>query len=229
MASLLIVPAAGVGRRLGRDEPKALVPLLGRPLLSWTLEALSPIPFARIVVAAPRERRSEIEKLVRGRAEVIGGGETRSASVRRAFEALGAAPRDLVCVHDAARPLVTAEEAARVLAAAEEDGAAIAAVPAVDTIKEVEGGFVRATLDRRRLHWAATPQAFRADLLGRALASGRDATDEASLCEEIGVPVAVVEVSRLSFKITTPEDLELAEAILRSRDARHGTRSAARS
>jgi len=220
MAFLLIVPAAGAGLRLNREEPKALVPLLGRPLLSWTLEALSPIPFARVVVAAPPERRSDFEKLVRGRAEVVGGGETRSESVRRAFEAAGAGPRDFVCVHDAARPLVTAEEAARVIAAAEEAGAAIAAVPAADTVKEIEAGFVLGTLDRRRLHGAATPQAFRADLLGRALASGRDATDEAALCEQIGIPVAVVEVSRLSFKITTPEDLEMAEAIL----SRRGTK-----
>ena len=87
----------------------------------------------------------------------------------------------------------------------------------MDTIKRVASGRILQTVDREGLFAAATPQAFRADLLRRALASGRDATDEAALCEALGIPVAVVPVSRFSFKITTPEDLELAEAILARR------------
>lgn len=217
MARLLIVVAAGSGARLGRNDPKALVWLAGRPLLSWTLESVAPAGFARVVVTAPADRVEDFRRLVGERGMVVAGGETRSESVRLGFAAIAAASNDLVAVHDAARPLVTAAEAAAVLTAAEETGAAIAAVPVVDTIKSVAQGRVVKTVDRAGLFGAATPQAFRAEILRRALESGKDATDEAALCEELGIPVAVVPVSRFSFKITTPEDLELAEAILARR------------
>ena len=222
---LLIVAAAGTGNRLGRKEPKAIVPLAGRPLICWTLETFSAIPFARAVVAAPPGCESELDAVVAGRAQVVAGGETRAASVRLAFDALHPNPSDLVCVHDAARPLVTAAEARSVLEAAERAGAAIAATPLVDTVKQVEDGRIVSTLDRRRLFAAGTPQVFRAELLARALVSGREATDEAALLEALGVPVAVVSVSRLGFKITTPEDLEMAAALLRSRKRRAGIRN----
>jgi 2-C-methyl-D-erythritol 4-phosphate cytidylyltransferase len=221
MARLLIVAAAGMGSRLGRDEPKALVTVAGRSLLSRTLDAIATIPFARAVVTAPPGRERDFEAAVEGRARIVSGGDARAASVRRAFESLGAQPTDLVCIHDAARPLVSAAEVLSVLEAAERTGAAIAATPLVDTVKQVEYDRVVATLDRRSLFAAATPQVFRAELLARALASGREATDEASLIEAMGLPVSVVAVSRLAFKITTSDDLEMAEAIVRSRDTGH--------
>ena len=217
MAVYLLVPAAGSGSRLARPEPKALVPLAGRPLLEWTLEALSALPFREVVVAAPPERRSDFGRLLGGRARVVSGGETRAASVRACFFAISAAPDDLVCIHDAARPFVSSEEAAAVIRAAEESGAAIAGTPIVDTVKRVDSGRVLGTLDRNGLVAAGTPQVFRAELLGRILSSGREATDEAGLCEMLGFPVSVVAVSRRGFKITTPEDLELAAGILASR------------
>jgi len=220
MARLLIVAAAGMGSRLGRDEPKALVPLAGRPLISRTLDAVATIHFARAIVAAPPGREGDFEAAVEGRARIVPGGHTRAASVRQAFESLGAEPADLVCIHDAARPLVSAAEVISVLEAAERTGAAIAATPLVDTVKQVADDRVVATLDRRRLFAAGTPQVFRAELLARALQSGREATDEAALLEAMGLPVAVVAVSRLAFKITTLEDLEMAEAVLRGRDAK---------
>lgn len=213
----LVIPAGGSGTRLGRPEPKALVPLLGRSILSWTLDAVSPVAFERIVVAAPPERVGDFERILSGRAAVVPGGETRSASVRRGVSALGAAPDDLVCVHDAARPLITAEEVERVLAAAEWTGAATAATPIVDTVKRVEGDRIVGTIDRTGLYAAGTPQAFRAGLLHRALETGRDATDEAGLFELLGIPVAAVPVSRWNLKITSAEDLELAEALLKRR------------
>jgi 2-C-methyl-D-erythritol 4-phosphate cytidylyltransferase len=107
-----------------------------------------------------------------------------------------------------------------VLAAAERLGVAIAATPIVDTIKRVDGERVRTTLDRDGLFAAGTPQAFRAELLERALAAGREATDEAALCETLGLPVVVVPVSRLAFKITTAADLEVARALLCARGTR---------
>jgi 2-C-methyl-D-erythritol 4-phosphate cytidylyltransferase len=217
LASLLLIVAAGSGIRLGRREPKALVPLAGRPLLSWTLDALAPAGFARTVVAAPADRLEEFRRLAGGAVTLVAGGDTRSASVRRGFEALGASDDDIVAVHDAARPLITAAEASAVVAAAARMGAAIAAVPVVDTIKLVEEDRIVRTVDRSALWAAATPQAFRAGILRRALASGKDATDEAALCEDLGIPIEVVAVSRLGFKITTPADLELAEAVLARR------------
>jgi 2-C-methyl-D-erythritol 4-phosphate cytidylyltransferase len=214
---LLLVAAAGSGVRLGRGEPKALASLAGRPLLAWALEAFAPLRLDRIVVTAPPDRVEEFTRIAQDQAIVVAGGQTRSASVRRGVEALRPASDDIVAVHDAARPFVNRDEIRAVLRAAEKSGAAIAAIPVADTIKEASGGRVVRTLDRSQLWAAATPQAFRGEILARALASGRDATDEASLCEDLGIPVEVVAVSRLGFKITTPEDFEIAEAIVQAR------------
>ena len=220
MATFLLLPAAGSGSRLQGSVPKALVPILGHSILSWTLEAFSEIPFDRIVVAAPPERVADFERLLRNRAAVVPGGASRAASVRNGFHALGAFPEDLICIHDAARPLITADEARRVLEAAWMHGAATAATPIVDTVKRVEGERIVATIDREGLYAAGTPQAFRADLLARAFETGREATDEAGLLELVGVPVTAVPVSRWNLKVTTPEDLELAEALLKRRGRR---------
>jgi 2-C-methyl-D-erythritol 4-phosphate cytidylyltransferase len=220
MANLLIVPAAGMGRRLGRSEPKALATLSGRPMIDWTLDALRSVPFSRAVVAVPPGRESDFETVRNGRTAVVAGGETRAASVRLAFHFLDPDGRDLVCIHDAARPLVSAAETLAVIEAAGREGAAIAATPIADTVKRAAAGYVVDTADRTALVAAGTPQVFRADLLRRALSEGEEATDEASLLERLGIPVAIVEISRLGFKVTAPEDLEMAEALLRSREAR---------
>jgi len=217
VARLLIVVAGGMGSRLGHAEPKALVPLAGRPLVARTLEAFLPLSFARVVVCAPADRLSAMSALLGSGVSVVAGGETRSGSVRRGFDAAAPGDADVVAVHDAARPFLSAEEILGVLREAELVGAAIAATPVVDTIKRSEAGRIVETVDRRDLWAAATPQAFRGAVLRRALASGEDATDEAALCERLGIPVAIVPVSRLAFKITTPEDLALAEAIVARR------------
>ena len=218
MAAFLIVAGAGAGSRLGRSEPKALVLLHGRPLLSWTLEALSAVPFAGTVIAAPPDRLDEVRRIaVEGK--VVPGGATRAQSVRLAFEAGGVAGENVIVVHDAARPFVSAREVEAVILAAQEVGAATAAIPVPDTVKTVERGLVTGTLDRSKVWLAGTPQAFRGHILARAFEAGREATDEATLCEELGFPVAAVPMSRLGFKITTPEDLEIAEAILAWRHA----------
>jgi 2-C-methyl-D-erythritol 4-phosphate cytidylyltransferase len=227
--NLLIIAAAGMGSRLGHEEPKALVPLLGRPLISWTLDALAAIPFASRRVAVPPGRENRFEAAIGGSAGIISGGDTRAASVRRSFESLNAGPADLVCIHDAARLFVTSAEIRSVLDAAERTGAAIAATPVVDTLKRVEGSRIVSTVDREGLFAAATPQVFRAELLARAFAAAEgatDATDDAALVERLGVTIAVVPVSRLSFKVTTPEDLEMAEALIRSRTPQSGKRKA---
>ena len=183
-------------------------------MLSWALDAFAPLSFARIVVTAPPDGLEEFSQVAGARARVVAGGRTRSDSVRLGFEALAASDGDIVAIHDAARPFVTVEEIAAVLSAAQKTGAAIAAVPVVDTMKRTSSNLIVETIDRDGLYGAATPQAFRVEVLRRAMAAGGEATDEAALCERLGIAVAIVPVSRFCFKITTPEDLELAEAIL---------------
>jgi 2-C-methyl-D-erythritol 4-phosphate cytidylyltransferase len=214
MGWVAIVPAAGSGTRLGSAAPKALIELAGTTLLFRALEMLRSVPFERIMIAGPPGHLRDVEALLRPSEGAVAGGATRTASVRLAFAALAPRPGDVVCVHDAARPFVTREETDGVMRAAERSGAAIAATPIVDTVKRVEGGRVVETMDRAGLWAAATPQAFREELLRRALDSGGDGTDEAVLCERLGIPVAISPVSRMGFKVTTPEDLELARAIL---------------
>jgi len=211
----LLIPAAGEGARLGSDLPKALVPLAGRPLLSFTVSAFESIPFLRSVVLARPGREAAFSSVVGRRHPVRTGGSTRAESVALGIAALDPGPRDLVVIHDAARPFVTAEEIGRVIDAADQCGAAIAVIPVADTLKQWDGEWILGTLDRERIVAAATPQVFRAEVLRRAL-EAPPGTDEAARCEAAGIQVAAVPVSRLAFKITYPEDLAIAEAIARN-------------
>jgi 2-C-methyl-D-erythritol 4-phosphate cytidylyltransferase len=205
-----IVPAGGSGERLGADRPKAFVVLAGKTLLDRSLEALGPA-CDRVVVAVPPGHEQGPDRVT--------GGASRSASVRNA---LAAAPEaDVAVVHDAARPLATPELVDRCLAALDHrvDGA-IAAARLSDTVKEASpGGRVLRTLDRSSLWAVQTPQAFRADVLRRALdVSDQElagATDDASLVEAAGGTVDVVEAPPENLKITKAADLRLAEALLR--------------
>ena len=204
-----LVPAGGSGERLGADRPKAFVVCAGRPLLEWSLDVLREV-CDRVIVAAP-EGYDDGENFVRG-------GDSRSASVRNA---LVAAPEaEIAVVHDAARPLVTRDLVERCLAALEPgvDGA-IAAAPMSDTVKEAAAdGRVLRTLDRSGLWAIQTPQVFRADVLRRALerdaAALAAATDDASLVEELGATVRVVEAPPENIKVTRESDLRIVEALL---------------
>jgi 2-C-methyl-D-erythritol 4-phosphate cytidylyltransferase/2-C-methyl-D-erythritol 2,4-cyclodiphosphate synthase len=134
---------------------------------------------------------------------------------------LAPAHADIVVVHDAARPFATADLVARTIAAAAEAGAAVAALPAHDTVKRVGGGaYVVETLPRETIYLAQTPQAFRRDVLREALAAGGDATDEAALAERAGHRVQVVMGEATNIKVTTADDLAIAETIARARDGR---------
>ena len=219
MAVALIV-AAGRGERLGSGRPKALVTVCGRPMLDWSVAALRAVPSVhRIVVALPAD---ELGAAPEGTFAVAGGAQ-RSQSVRAALRACGEG--DPVIVHDAARPLSTARLFAQALEELErhEADAVIAAVPVSDTIKEVsdDGRTVVRTLDRSRLWAVQTPQVFRRRALERALDVADEqlarATDDAWLVERMGGVVRIVGADPGNFKITTREDLRVAEFLLAER------------
>jgi 2-C-methyl-D-erythritol 4-phosphate cytidylyltransferase len=217
--SVALIVAAGSGERLGAGVPKALVELAGRPLVRWSIDALSAVAgVEQIVLALPPGTPAPAG------VSAVAGGAVRSESVKLA---LAAAPGgDPVLVHDAARPLLTAalaEAVLEALAADPEADAAIAAAPVTDTIKRVERStrVVSETLAREELWAVQTPQVFRRDALERALAVPTDvlaqATDDAWLIERGGGRVIVVPSSAENLKITTPLDLELGELLLARR------------
>jgi 2-C-methyl-D-erythritol 4-phosphate cytidylyltransferase len=218
MAVALIV-AAGRGERLGSGRPKALVLLCGRPMLEWSVTALCSVPaVTQIVVALPAD---ELDAAPAGTTAVPGGAQ-RSHSVRNALAACPGG--DPVIVHDAARPLATPElfnQALLELERHQHVDAVIAAAPVADTIKEVgdDGATVARTLERARLWAVQTPQVFRRAALERALAASDDelarATDDAWLVEQSGGVVRVVGADPGNMKITTREDLRVAELLLR--------------
>lgn len=219
-----LVTAAGGGRRMGGPIRKQYLELDGEPILVQTLRRLAALPrVGSIDLVVPEEDLDwcREELVARFRLQKIGavlaGGAERQDSVRKGVLACGVADDQLLLVHDGVRPYFPVEALHDLLAAAERTGAALLAIPAQDTIKEVVAGQVRRTLDRSRLWQVQTPQAFRAGLLReahrRAVAAGYQGTDDASLLEWCGQPVAVVPGSTTNIKITTPADLALARAL----------------
>ena len=217
-----ILVAAGSGERLGGDQPKAFAPLAGRPLLAESLERLDRSDWvdAIVLVAPPGWEEPAIllaEELVTTKvAAVATGGAERADSVVAGLNEV--APDALVVlVHDAARPLVTDAVIERVLAPLAEVDGAVPGLPVSDTVKRVRGGQVVETLERAELMTVQTPQAFRADALRAACAGDLvGATDCASLVERRGGRIRVVEGDSQLVKITTRQDLERVEALLRT-------------
>ena len=216
-----LIAAAGSGQRLGAGAPKALVPLAGRPMVGWSLRALTAAEQVdTIVVGAPPEAVAELERLCGPGVRVVEGGASRSESVAAMLEHTAA---DLVLVHDAARPLVTpglVDAMVSELARRRELAGLVAAAPLTDTIKLARrDGIVERTLDRSTLWAAQTPQAFRALLLREALKYGNldAATDDAMLVEQRGGKVALHEAPPENLKVTTPLDLRVAELLLAER------------
>ena len=237
----VIIPAAGLGTRMAsaptkgrKSSPsKQFTELGGTTILVHTLRRFAKSPEITEIVVALRKAeiapfRSRLEKEapenLTKKTVLLEGGESRQQSVANALAAVSASADDIVLVHDAVRPFVTEEMIHEVIAAATKYGAAIAGVPAVDTVKQVErtaeGALIRATIPRERIVMAQTPQGFRYGVLKKAFdeatADGFVGTDEASLVERSGHPVAVVMGSPRNIKITTPADLELAEYYLRA-------------
>lgn len=222
----VIVPAAGKGERLGPGAPKALRELGGLPLLVHAVRTLAAARSVDLVmVAAPPDPRglAEVQRLLAdlpGDTRVVAGGGTRQESVALALAALPA-DCEVVLVHDAARALTPVDVVEAVVAAVRGGaGAVIPVLPVADTIKAVDGDLVTATVDRSTLRAVQTPQGFTRGLLAEAHAAAdpaAPATDDAGLVEALGRPVRTVPGHAEAFKITTPFDLVLAEAVLRRR------------
>jgi 2-C-methyl-D-erythritol 4-phosphate cytidylyltransferase len=216
-------------------QPKQFLALNGIPILIHSLRAFASVE--RVTGIYVAVRKPEIERVeaqiaeygaaygLSDRVHVVEGGDNRQESVLNALAALPAAADDIILVHDAVRPLIDAATIDRTIDAVVEHGAAIVGLPAVDTIKQVErtahGALITSTIPREFVVLAQTPQGFRYGLLQQAFAEatadGFIGTDEASVVERAGHPVAVVPGSQVNLKITQPGDLELAEFYLRQR------------
>lgn len=232
----LIIPAGGSGKRMGSEAPKQYLELDGKSLLQHTLERMHRLPhFSRIVVAAAETDSLFISMLqqlptdLRTRLVVAPGGAERMHSVRNALLALQDEARadDWVLVHDAVRPCVRTSDVEKLISVLQDEPAGgLLAVPARDTIKTADAtGYVTGTLERSILWQAVTPQMFRYGVLTRALdlavQTGGQMTDEAAAVEQLGLPVKLVAGRSDNIKITWPEDLLLAAALLTGQAKEH--------
>lgn len=223
-----IIAAAGAGRRMKSDRPKQLLTLDNTPILIYTIRKFDMCRLInRILVAAPQESVEEVRKLVAGAGFskpvlVVQGGARRQDSVAIAMQHLGP-DTTIVAVHDAVRPFVKVQEIEAVIVAAHKSGAAVLAIPIVDTVKQIRRDLIDSTLTREHLVLAQTPQVFRIEVLREAFERAkRDeyyGTDESSLVERLGLPVAVVRGSESNIKITRPGDLALAGFLLQEERA----------
>lgn len=223
----LLVPAAGSGRRMGRQRNKLLLDLEGQPVLAWTLWAAAQSPAIEWlgIIGQPSDW-ADFEVILADLklpqpVQLIAGGATRQESVERGLQALPAAA-ERVLIHDGARCLATPDLFDRCAAALLTCPGLVAAIPVKDTIKVVNAaGVIESTPDRDRLWAAQTPQGFAVPLLKQCHAKGRQngwtVTDDAALFEQCALPVTIVRGEETNLKVTTPEDLAIAALILQQR------------
>lgn len=228
MRTVAIIPAAGSGSRMNRDVSKQYLTLAGKPILVCTLEVFEACPLVdALLVVVPSQDLESVRtdilapwnlKKVAG---IIPGGKERQDSVRAGIEALDG-DAELVIIHDAVRPFITAGLIENCVRAAAAEGAATVGVPVKDTVKEVgPDGRILRTCDRSLLWFTQTPQVFRRDIIENAhraaVRDGFKGTDDTSLVERLGIAVRMIRGDYGNIKITTPEDLILAEALLAGR------------
>ena len=239
MKTVAIITAAGSGKRMG--EPKQFLKIGGKPMLLRTISVFEKSgAIDEIIVVVNKEEIEKVNKLKSKKIkQIIAGGKERQDSV---FNGLSALPDDaeIVAIHDGARPFVTEEIIEEAVEEAKTSGAAVAGVPLKDTIKEIKndklkmtngGHIILKTINRESLWAAQTPQVFRKEIILKAYAQGKDkyqATDDAMLVEKMGEKVKMVMGSYQNLKITTPEDLIIAEGILHNRVKDHECRCASK-
>ena len=223
----VVIVAAGKGTRLQSELPKPFLSVAGRPILVHTLRRFAPIEAVRriiVVVAAGREALCREALHAHGPwpqpIAIVHGGAERQDSVRNGLAALET-QCEIVVIHDAARPFIGVEAIQRSIDAAAEAGGAVVAAPVRDTIKRADAQrTVRETVSRHDLWLAQTPQTFRVGVIRAAhrwaQQQGITGTDDATLVEQMGRPVRLVPGDTLNFKITTPDDLALARAVLQA-------------
>ncbi|MDZ7315572.1 MAG: 2-C-methyl-D-erythritol 4-phosphate cytidylyltransferase [candidate division KSB1 bacterium] len=228
-----VIVAGGVGRRIGSSTPKQFLRIADKPILQYTLEKFDACRLIdEIICVLPLRLVASWESVIRNEwqirkaAKIVGGGEERYQSVLAGLDAVSPAT-EIVMIHDGVRPFVSERILAENVRAAAEFGAAVTALPPKDTIKRLCGPQKLETLDRAQLVQAQTPQTFRIELIRRAyqvaLQDGFFSTDDSALVERLGEPVAVVEGEWRNIKITSPEDLLLAEVLL-THEVSHRTR-----
>lgn len=223
--------AAGRSRRFGGVVPKQLQEVAGRPLLAWTIDCFERAEsIDEILLVVAEEQQVTVSEQVVDRfgfakvKKIVSGGETRRESVLNGLEALPKVT-DIVAIHDGARPLTAPEDINRVIEMAATDGAAMLAAKVTDTVKQAKNAYIIDTLDRNSLYLAQTPQVFQYNLIieaHRAAARTKqndktEVTDDAALVEVDGHKVGIVEPTALNLKVTTPQDMFIAEAILRQK------------
>lgn len=221
-----VIVAAGSGTRFGGNKPKQFLEIIGKPVIIHTLERFEYCPqIKEIVLVLPEKEIADfsgtIEKYnLKKLVQTVAGGRTRAESVWNGLSATNSGTSDVIAIHDGARPLVSIEEITKTIEKAQETGAACLVANVTDTIKEVWDDKIVRTVDRAKLRRALTPQCFSYEILKRAFEENKIenslATDESFLVENLGIEVSIVEGSAKNIKITTPEDLILAEKLLRS-------------
>lgn len=225
-----ILPAAGLGTRMGAETPKQFLELDGAPLVVHSLRRIASCPLVTEIIVATRAdgiaaiKEQVAQEKFAQTVRVVRGGDTRQESVAAALKEVEN-ETELVLVHDAVRPFVTKEQILRVIEEARNCGAAILGIPAMDTVKEVKRAslpedvaLITATIPRERIVLAQTPQVFFTkhikEAFARGEADGITASDEAGLVERLGIDVHVVLGSERNIKITRPADMELAQFYL---------------
>ena len=222
MKTSAIIVAAGSGSRFNSETPKQFLELAGRPILVHAIERFEAAPSVdEIILVLPDVHVTAFDINRFGKIKtVVAGGISRARSVLNGLNAI-TNEMALVAIHDGARPLVTVDEIERTIEKAKQTGAACLVAPVTDTIKSIRGDEITATLDRSKLRRALTPQVFKVALLRKAFEGVElddTVTDECYLIEKLGHPIAIVEGSSRNIKITHPEDLLLAEALMKANE-----------
>lgn len=225
MTSSVVIVAGGMGKRLGKPIPKAFVPLAGKEMFRYSLELFDSMNiFTSIVLVVPADAVAASEEKIdalnlKTAVKVVAGGAERWNSVENGVIAAGDV--DIVAIHDAARPFITEAVMNDLLTAAETCDGVITANPVVDTVREFSGDLCGTTVDRSKLIAVGTPQLFKRNLLLECFRKAVDMniipTDEAMLLEQFGKEVKFTYGDPLNFKVTTPSDITIAEAILSMR------------